>query len=132
MDKHARLNAIQSSLAAEKARFLPLSAAEIVGYSAMRYGLFGINLAGGLFPKKQAFNVVLSSISSREPLLQLGGAPLLNLYPASVLLDGQGLNITLCNRPNTVDICLIVCPRLVPDGARVIKLINKEWQAWQK
>lgn len=104
-----RLMTIAKSMQDGKNRFAKLNTTQIINYSLAIYGAFGLNLATGLLPKKQAFNVIISNIPADNDRLYFGQAKLSAMYPASVLLDGQALNITFANYHNRIDMCLIAC-----------------------
>lgn len=104
-----RLLIIAKSMQDGKNRFAKLNTTEIINYSLAIYGAFGLNLATGLLPKKQAFNLIISNIPADNDRLYFGQARLSAMYPASVLFDGQALNITLANYANRIDMCLIAC-----------------------
>lgn len=108
----ARLATITASTNDAKSRLNALNQTQIIAYSVAIYGLFGINLATGLLPKKQAFNLIISNIPGTKTPLFLNGAKLTGIYPASVLFDGQALNITVGNYQNSIDFCITACQSL--------------------
>lgn len=109
-----RLSVISKSTADGKSRFANMTPNQIVNYSLAVYGWAGINLATGIYPKKQAFNLVISNIPGAKTPLYFNGAKLVGLYPASVLFDGQALNITLANYHNSLDFCVTACNVALP------------------
>jgi hypothetical protein len=61
------------------------------------------------------FNVTVSNVPGpREPLF-LGGARLLSQYPVSMLVEGQGLNVTVVSYGDALHVGLLSCRELVPD-----------------
>lgn len=124
----ARLRRINASTQDAKQRFLGMNYAQIIAYSVAIYGAFGVNLATGLVPSKQAFNLIISNIPSGSEPLYLGNAVLAQLYPASVLFDGQALNITFANYTNKINIGLILCPKTLADGKQILHNMQEELQ----
>lgn len=122
----ARLKHIHASTQDAKSRFFGMTYAQILAYSVAIYGAFGVNLATGIAPNRQAFNLIISNIPSGNEPLYLGGALLSQLYPASVLFDGQALNITFVNRRQQIDIGLILCPDTLADGGQILTYMKEE------
>lgn len=61
------------------------------------------------------FNVAVSNVPGpREPLF-LGGARLVGYYPVSMLVEGQGLNVTIITNGEQLHFGLLACRELVPD-----------------
>jgi hypothetical protein len=48
------------------------------------------------------------------------------LYPTGPLSEGAGLNITLGSYAGQLNISLITCPEVVPDGARIARELHDE------
>lgn len=110
-----RLHTIAKSIKDGKARFSRMNQAQVIAYSLAVYGAFGVNLATKLLPSTQAFNLIISNIPANNHDLFLGKAKLTAMYPASVLLDGQALNITFANYHNKVDIGILACKNVLPN-----------------
>ena len=112
-----RLEIIRRSMQNSKQRFSRMTANEILNYSAVVYGPAGLNIMSGMLPKRQAFNLVISNVPGpREPLL-LNGAKLDALYPASIVMDGQALNITMTSYLDKLEVGLTAC-RNVAENAK--------------
>src|SRR5262245_30452525 len=72
-------------------------------------------LAGLTNRVNPVFNVTVSNVPGpREPLF-LGGARLVSQYPVSMLVEGQGLHITVVSYAATLPLGLLACRELVPD-----------------
>jgi diacylglycerol O-acyltransferase len=71
--------------------------------------------ATGIMHRLPAFNVVVSNVPGPNVQAYLGGAKLLAYYPVSVVLDGQGLNITVHGYRGGLHFGLTACRELVPD-----------------
>ena len=71
--------------------------------------------ATGVLHRLPPFNVVISNVPGPNVQAYLGGSKVLAYYPVSVVLDGQGLNITVHGYKNGLHFGLIGCRELVPD-----------------
>ncbi|MGQ0838972.1 WS/DGAT/MGAT family O-acyltransferase [Actinokineospora sp.] len=71
--------------------------------------------ATGVLHRLPPFNVVISNVPGPNVQAYLGGAKVLAYYPVSVVLDGQGLNMTVHGYRNGLHFGLIACRELVPD-----------------
>ena len=60
-------------------------------------------------------NVTISNVPGPRDPLYSAGAKLLHFYPVSMIVDGQGLNITVQSYLDTLDFGLVSCRELVPD-----------------
>jgi len=68
-DPLRRIELIHRSMNNSKRRFRRMNQAQVINYSVIAYAWEGINLATGLFPKKQAFNLIISNVAgSKKPL----------------------------------------------------------------
>ncbi len=74
-----------------------------------------VAFATGLLHRLPPFNLVVSNVPGPDVQAFLGGAKLLAYYPVSVVLDGQGLNITVHGYRGGLHFGLIACRELVPD-----------------
>lgn len=61
-DPAKRLQLIYKSVNSGKRRFRRMSKAQVINYSAIAYAWEGINVLTGLFPRKQAFNLIISNV----------------------------------------------------------------------
>jgi len=66
------------------------------------------------------FNVIISNVPGPKEPMYFNGARLDGLYPVSIVLDGQALNITLTSRDKYLDFGLIGCRRSVPHLQRLL------------
>jgi diacylglycerol O-acyltransferase len=60
-------------------------------------------------------NLVISNVPGPRRPLYAAGARLAHYYPISVIMEGQGLNITVQSYEDRLDFGLVACPELVPD-----------------
>lgn len=120
-----RLKTIKSSINDGKKRFSRMTQAQVINYSALTYGWAGINLATRIYPTKQAFNLIISNVPGNNDPLYLNGAKLTGIFPASVLFDGQALNITLANYQDKLDFGITACSSTLPKIDKLPSLIEK-------
>lgn len=57
------------------------------------------------------------------------GAKVRGIYPASLLIDGSGLNITLLSRHDCVDVGIVACPKAVPKVQSLLGCLQAELDA---
>lgn len=127
-----RLSLIHRSMNSGKRRFRRMNQAQVINYSAIAYAWEGINVLTGLFPRKQAFNLIISNVPGAKKPLYWNGAPLKALYPASIILDGQAMNITLASYLDKVEFCITACSKLLPHVQDMLKLIEEELVVLEK
>ena len=115
-----------------KQRFSRMSANEILIYSALVYGPAGLNIASGMLPKHQAFNLVISNVPGPREPLYWNGAKLDALYPASIVMDGQALNITMTSYLDKLEVGLIACRNTVPKMQTLLTHLEDEIQRFEQ
>lgn len=125
-DPVARIKKINASTSNGKNRFGRMTQAEVINYSAITYFWAGLNLLTGLNPKFQAFNLIISNVPGSEKPLYWNGAALQALYPASILLNGQAMNITLATYVDKIEFGITVCDDVLPNSHSLLQLIADE------
>ncbi len=125
-DPAKRLQLIYKSVNSGKRRFRRMNKAQVINYSAIAYAWEGINVLTGLFPRKQAFNLIISNVPGSKKPLYWNGAPLKALYPASIIVDGQALNITLSSYQDKIEFCITACSKLLPHLQDMLGLLEDE------
>jgi WS/DGAT/MGAT family acyltransferase len=65
---------------------------------------------------RPVFNLIVSNVPGPPFDLFLAGARIESMYPMGPLLFGSGLNITVVSTADRLDVGLLSCPDLVPDG----------------
>lgn len=126
-----RLLTIKDSMADGKARFANMNQTQIINYSVAIYAAAGLNLATGLKPSKQAFNLIISNVPGAKDNLYLHGARLTGIFPASVLFDGQALNITLANYHDKIDFGITACDFALPNIECLLDFMDNELRLLQ-
>lgn len=123
-DPRERLDAISRSMKNAKERFAKMSQLEIMNYLAAVMAVSGINMATGLAPKWQAFNITISNVPGPSKTLYFNGAKIDGNYPVSIVLDGQALNITLMSYVDQMEIGLIACRRTLPRMQKLLQFLE--------
>ncbi|MFU8927231.1 WS/DGAT/MGAT family O-acyltransferase [Acinetobacter puyangensis] len=126
-----RIAIIQRSMQHAKERFKRMTAQQILNYSALVYGPAGVNILSGLMPKHQAFNLVISNVPGPTEPLYWNGAQLDALYPASIVLDGQALNITMTSYLDKLEVGLTACRQAMPRMQSLLALLEEEIQTFE-
>lgn len=130
-DPLERITIIQRSMQHTKERFKRMTAQQILNYSALVYGAAGVNILSGLMPKHQAFNLVISNVPGPKEPLYWNGAKLDALYPASIVLDGQALNITMTSYLDKLEVGLTACRQAMPRMQSLLALLEDEIQTFE-
>lgn len=123
-DPRERLGAIVRSMNASKERFSRMSQLEIMNYLAVVMAAGGINMATGIVPTWQAFNIVVSNVPGPKKTLYFNGARMDGTYPVSIVLDGQALNITLTSYQDDMEIGLTACRRTLPHMQKLLQYLE--------
>ncbi|WP_227429860.1 WS/DGAT/MGAT family O-acyltransferase [Psychrobacter sp. I-STPA6b] len=122
----ARIKTIHRSMNNGKQRFGRMNQAQVINYSGIVYSWAGLNLLTKAFPQKQAFNIIISNVPGSTKPLYWNGAPLKALYPASIVLNGQAMNITLSSYLNKIEFGITACSQILPDVENMLTLLTKE------
>jgi diacylglycerol O-acyltransferase / wax synthase len=123
-DPRERFEAILRSMNAAKERLARMSPAEMMNYLAVVMAPSGLNMATGLAPTWQAFNVVVSNVPGPKKTLFFNGARMEGTYPVSIVLDGQALNITLTSYGDDMEVGLIACRRTLPHMQKLLQYLE--------
>ncbi|MGE8560548.1 MAG: WS/DGAT/MGAT family O-acyltransferase [Acinetobacter sp.] len=127
-----RLQIIRRSVLNAKQRFKRMNSSQILNYSAMVYGAAGFNIVSGIMPKRQAFNIVISNVPGPREPLYWNGAKLDALYPASIVLDGQALNITMTSYLDKLEVGLTGCRNALPKMQNLLTHLEDEIQRFEE
>lgn len=131
-DPLERLAIVRRSVLNAKERFKRMNANQILNYSAFVYGAAGLNIASGLMPKRQAFNLVISNVPGPREALYWNGARLDALYPASIVMDGQALNITMTSYQDKLEVGLTACRNALPKMQNLLTHLEEEIQRFEE
>ncbi|MHA3055111.1 wax ester/triacylglycerol synthase family O-acyltransferase [Acinetobacter sp. ANC 4633] len=131
-DPIERAKIISRSVSNAKTRFKRMTQDQILGYSAFVYAAAGLNIISGMMPKHQAFNLVISNVPGPREPLYWNGAKLEALYPASVVFDGQALNITLTSYLDKLEVGIVACRNTLPKVQSLLTLLEQEIQNYER
>lgn len=121
-DPLQRFKAIKGSMDYNKERFRQMTPAQLLAYTAAMLAPGLLTLLPGV--KHTIANVVISHVPGPREPVYWQGCQLEGIYPASLLLDGFALNITLISRHDKVDFGLLACRRSVPRMQRLLTYIE--------
>ncbi|MGB1563341.1 MAG: WS/DGAT/MGAT family O-acyltransferase [Sinimarinibacterium flocculans] len=125
-DPLERLRAIKRCMDKAKQRMKDFSPVQVQSYAALMLMPGAIAAVLSRFKDRTLGNVVVSHVPGPREDMYWQGARLSGLYPASLLLDGLGLNITVISRHDFVDFGLIACRKTVPQVQRVLDYLEDE------
>ncbi|MDX1803517.1 MAG: wax ester/triacylglycerol synthase family O-acyltransferase [Alcanivorax sp.] len=120
-----RLESIQRSVNNSKERFARMNQAESIAYTSAVMTVHGANMALGVNPAWQAFNLVVSNVPGTEQPRYWNGALIEGIYPVSIVMDGVALNITLTSYAGNLEFGLIGCQRTVPHLQRLLQYLEE-------
>ena len=119
-DPGERLAAIRSSVTAAKRELSGHSSRVSDNYTQLLSGLVVLTQTLGVADRlPPAANLVISNVPGSRKPRYLNGAPLVEQYPLSMLIDGQALNITVTSHNDRLDFGLLSCPSALPDPQRL-------------
>jgi diacylglycerol O-acyltransferase len=132
-DAGLRLRAVRQSMTDGKRSLKGLSQAQIVAMSAIGMSplvlLPALRLNGVVRPP---FNLVISNVPGPRKPMYWNGARLDGLYPLSIPLDGQALNITCTSYSDEIAFGLTGCRRSVPHLQRLLGYLDDELGALER
>jgi WS/DGAT/MGAT family acyltransferase len=98
-----------------------LSPTQILAFSALQMLPLALTpIPGFVKYTHPPFNVIVSNVPGPSKPMYFNGAKLDGMYPVSIVLDGQALNITLASRDKYLDFGLTGCRRSVPHLQRLL------------
>lgn len=125
-----RLKTIRGSSqhAKELVRDLPSNTALAIfmGVTGMPYL---VAQAFGQAERVHAQNLVISNVPGLREHRYVNGARIEAEFPMSVLVPGEGMNITVISRADVLDVAVLVCPDIAPEarsvGRRIAEALNE-------
>lgn len=130
-----RLEEISYSAKQAKKILSGLTPMQILAFSAAQMAPIALTPVPGFVKyTRPPFNIVISNVPGPKKQLYWNGAALDGVYPASIVLDGQAVNVTLTSRDKHLDFGIVGCRRSVPHLQRLLthletSLVELE-QAW--
>lgn len=124
-----RLKMVHSSMNDGKKRFGRMTQPEVINYSLVSYSWEFVNILTNAYPKKQAFNLIISNVPGSKKKLYWHGAEMRALYPASIVFNGQAMNITLASYLDRIEFGIVACSKTLPKIQNLLKLLESELSA---
>jgi diacylglycerol O-acyltransferase len=129
-DPADRLQAVHRSMLDGKQAMKGMSQLQLIAMSAIGISPLGLYPLLGLDGKaRPPFNLVISNVPGPRKPLYWNGARLDGLYPLSIVLDGQALNITVTSYSDEIAFGLVGCRRSVPHLQRLLTYLDDELTA---
>jgi diacylglycerol O-acyltransferase len=132
-DPAKRLATIHQSMDDGKQALRSMTPTQILAMSALGIAPLGIlpalQLTGRVRPP---FNLVISNVPGPREPKYWNGAHLDGLYPLSIPLNGQALNITCTSYASQIMFGLVGCRRSVPHLQRLLAHLDDELNALEK
>ncbi|MGX7731845.1 WS/DGAT/MGAT family O-acyltransferase [Rhodococcus sp. 2H158] len=120
-DPLTRLSTVSDSMAEGKTLFAGMTPLQATVWSALNVaGLALAPISGAVSLAPPPFNLIISNVPGPRERVYRGGSRLDGIYPVSVVLNGQALNITLTTTADTVDFGVVGCRRTVPGLQRLL------------
>lgn len=125
----ARLVSIRASMQQGKATLAGLNQNQVTALSAVVMAPLLLNSVLALHKvAPPPFNLVISNVPGPTEPLYWNGARLTGMYPLSIPLDGQAMNITLTSYAGEVHFGIVGCRRTVPRLQRLLAHLEESLQ----
>jgi diacylglycerol O-acyltransferase / wax synthase len=132
-DPAERLATVHNSMVEAKESLRSMSPRQILAMSALGLSPLAfyplLRLDGAIRPP---FNLVISNVPGPRQPMYWNGARLDGLYPLSIPLDGQALNITCTSYSHEIAFGLTGCRRTVPHLQRLLGYLDHELEALEQ
>jgi diacylglycerol O-acyltransferase len=132
-DPARRLATVHRSMTEGKEALRSMTPLQILAMSAVGISPLGLwpllRLTGSVRPP---FNLVISNVPGPRQPMYWNGARLDGLYPLSIPLDGQALNITCTSYSDEIAFGLTGCRRTVPHLQRLLGHLDEELHALER
>jgi diacylglycerol O-acyltransferase len=124
-DPAQRIGVVKHSMNEAKARLKQMTPEEAMAYSAMMLAPNTYSLFTGFRPPQLSFNVIISNVPGPRETLYLNGARLEGVYPASIVMHQNALNITLTSYRDSLEFGVVGCRRSLPSVQRLLDYIDR-------
>jgi diacylglycerol O-acyltransferase len=129
----ARLVAVRASMQQGKAMLAGLSSLQVTALSAAVMAPLLLNSVLDLHKiAPPPFNLVISNVPGPTEPLYWNGARMSGMYPLSIPLDGQAMNITLTSYAGQVQFGIVGCRRSVPSLQRLLAHLEESLQGLEQ
>ncbi len=123
-DPVRRVEIVKGSMDYNKQMFRDMSSAQILAYSLTLLAPGALTLLPGLNRHHTPLNVIISNVPGPREDMYWQGCRLSGIYPASIVLDGFALNITLISRHDAIDFGITACRRSLPQAQSLLGYIE--------
>jgi WS/DGAT/MGAT family acyltransferase len=124
-DPLERFRAIKASTQAGKELMATMAPNDAALFAQITQVPSAILLPLGLSAKFPPYSTTISNVPGPRQQLYWNGARLEGMYPASIVIDGMALNITLVTYRDQVDFGITACRRTVPQVQRFIDYLEE-------
>ncbi|MFE5700834.1 wax ester/triacylglycerol synthase family O-acyltransferase [Rhodococcus koreensis] len=132
-DPAHRLDTVRTCMREGKHALRAMSPAQVLAMSAVGAAPLGIEmLVGRRGPQRPPFNLVISNVAGPDTPLYWNGAHLDSLYPLSIPVTGQALNITCTSSDDQLVFGLTGCRRTVPNLHPMLDHLDTELGALER
>ncbi|TQC45003.1 DUF1298 domain-containing protein, partial [Rhodococcus sp. WS4] len=132
-DPAHRLDTVRTCMREGKHALRAMSPAQVLAMSALGAAPLGIEmLLGRRGPQRPPFNLVISNVAGPDTPLYWNGARLDSLYPLSIPVTGQALNITATSSDDQLVFGLTGCRRTVPNLHPMLDHLDTELDALEQ
>ncbi|WP_375475718.1 wax ester/triacylglycerol synthase family O-acyltransferase [uncultured Jatrophihabitans sp.] len=132
-DAGERLETVHRSMDEGKSALRSMTPLQILMMSALAMSPLAVWPALGLVgTMRPPFNVIISNVPGPQRPMFWNGAQLESVYPLSIPLDGQALNITCVSYSDAIGFGLTGCRRSVPHLQRMLGFLDEELNALEK
>jgi diacylglycerol O-acyltransferase len=129
----ARFERVHDSVLAAKRSFAGLSQAQALALSAPGMLPFALDrIVPGTSTIRPPFNIVISNVPGPTQQRYYEGAALRGLYPLSIPLDGQAMNITVVSNADQLGFGIVGCRRNAPHLQRLLAGLETELTALER
>lgn len=125
-DPGERLAAVRDSMGEGKAALASHSPGQVLAMSALGSAPLALGMIFGQYGLPRPPNVMISNVSGSSAPLYWNGARLDALYPLSIPVDGQALNITCTSTDEMIAFGLTGCRDAVPGLGAMTELLDDE------
>ncbi|MEO8887864.1 MAG: wax ester/triacylglycerol synthase family O-acyltransferase [Jatrophihabitantaceae bacterium] len=132
-DAADRLDAVHASMEHGKQALRGMSQLQVLALSAVAMSPVLVQQVLRLHGKvRPPFNIIISNVPGPRSPMYWNGARLDGLYPLSIPIDGQALNITCTSYSDELAFGLTGCRRTVPHLQRLLTYLGDELSALER